>query len=127
MKAMILELRPKDRVHQDAAPIALIYKSMGTKAAEEVVSRALGELAFAMTSLATLVRGSDLADVARQLRRLQRMAEQLGLVSLGKVAGDAQNCLRNNDLVAFPAVWARLVRVAECSLATETGSVDQQR
>ena len=48
MSGTVLAFRPKDRICQDAEPIALIYRSMGTKAAEEVVNRALAELAVTM-------------------------------------------------------------------------------
>ena len=126
MAAIVMEFRPKDRIKQDAEPIAPIYRSMGTKAAEEVVNRALAELAVTMQGLAVQVRGRDLLDLARQLRRLERMAQQLGLVSLGVVAADVRACLEGGDMVAFGAVWARLIRVAETSLATEKGALDQQ-
>ena len=126
MTAIIMEFRPKDRIRQDAEPIALIYRSMGTHAAEEVVNRALGELALTMSGLAQQVRGRNLLDLARQLRRLERMAVQLGLVSLGAVSCDARACLDGGDMTAFSAVWARLIRVAEVSLATEKGALDQQ-
>lgn len=122
----IVEFRPKDRIYQDAEPIALIYRSMGTHAAEEVVNRALGELALTMSGIAQQVRGRNMLDLARQLRRLERMSVQLGLVSLGTVSNDARTCLEGGDLTAFAAVWARLVRVAEVSLATEKGALDQQ-
>jgi len=79
MSAVVMEFRPKDRIRQDVEPIALIYRSMGTQAAEEVVNRALTELAMTMSALAAQVRGKNLLDVARQLRRLERMAQQLGL------------------------------------------------
>jgi hypothetical protein len=121
-----MELRPKDRVQQDAEPIALIYRSMGTHAAEEVVNRALNELASTVSGLAQLVRRAEFADMVRQLRRLERMAVQLGLVSLGAVAVDMQACLNSGDMTAFAAVWARLIRVAEASLATEKGALDMQ-
>ena len=123
--ATIMELRPKDRIYQDAEPIALIYRSMGTHAAEEVVNRALGELALTMSGIAQQLHGRNMLDIARQLRRLERMSVQLGLVSLGTVSKDAQACLDGDDLTAFSAVWARLVRVAEASLATEKGALDQ--
>jgi len=121
-----VNLRPKDRIYQDAEPIALIYRSMGTHAAEEVVNRALGELALTMSGIATQVRAHNTLDLARQLRRLERMAVQLGLVSLGAVSNDARSCLEGADPTAFSAVWARLVRVAEGSLATEKGALDLQ-
>lgn len=126
MTAMIMNFRPNDRICQDAEPIALIYRSMGTHAAEEVVNRALGELAVTMTGIARQVRAQDMLDLTRQLRRLERMAVQLGLVSLGAVSNDARTCLECDNLIAFSAVWARLVRVAEASLATEKGALDQQ-
>lgn len=122
----IVDFRPKDRIYQDAEPIALIYRSMGTHAAEEVVNRALGELALIMSGIATQVRAHNTLDLARQLRRLERMAVQLGLVSLGTVSNDARSCLEGGDPTAFSAVWAQLVRVAEGSLATEKGALDLQ-
>ena len=126
MSASVMELRPKDRVQQDAEPIALIYRSMGTHAAEEVVNRALNELALTVSGMAQLVRRGEHTDMPRQLRRMERMAVQLGLVSFGAVADDAQACLHSGDRTAFAAVWARLIRVAEISLATEQGALDLQ-
>lgn len=118
-------LRPKDWVRQDAEPIATIYRNLGTSAAEQVVTRALGELALTMAGLAQQVKAHDLADLSRQLRRLQRMADHLGMVSLGLVASDVRNCLETGDVTAFSAVWARLLRVAERSLATDKDVLDQ--
>jgi hypothetical protein len=57
--------------------------------------------------------------MARQLRRLQRMSENLGLVSLGLISADVRSCLERKDVTAFSAVWARLLRVAERSLAAD--------
>ncbi len=122
--AEVVALRPKERVRQDSEPIALMYRNMGTAAAEEVVTRALGELAMTMAGLADRVGQDDRQEMLRQLRRLQRMAEQLGMVSLGQVAGDIRACLDRGDPIAFAAVWARLLRVAECSLAPSRGLAD---
>lgn len=125
MTTTVTVLRPKDRVRQDAEPVAAMYRDMGTLAAEQVVTRALGELALTMSGLSSQVRRHDLQDLGRHLRRLQRMAEQLGLVSLGLVAGDVRSCLDNGDATAFSAVWARLIRVAERSLAPDKDLLDQ--
>ncbi len=126
MTGIVVAFRPKERVRQDSEPIALMYRNMGTTAAEQVVTRALAELAMAMTGLSDQVRSQDMSDLGRQLRRLQRMSEQLGLVSLGQVAGDVRLCLDKADPTAFAAVWARLMRVAERSLAAEKGLMDLQ-
>ena len=114
-----------ERVRQDAEPIATLYRNLGTSAAEQVVTRALAELGLAMGGLAQQVRAHDLADLSRQLRKVQRMAEHIGMVSLGAVADDARTCFDRSDVTAFSAVWARLIRVAERSLTTDQDVRDQ--
>ena len=121
----VVALRPKERVRQDAEPIATMYRNLGTASAEQVVARALGELALTMSGIVTQVRDHELGDLIRQLRRLQRMAENLGLISLGVVAGDLRACLDCKDVTAFAAVWARLLRIAERSLAADSAALDQ--
>lgn len=121
----VVALRPKERVRQDAEPIATMYRNLGTASAEQVVARALGELALTMSGLASQVREHEMGDLIRQLRRLQRMAENLGLISLGLVAADLRGCLDGKDVTAFAAVWARLLRIAERSLTTNTAELDQ--
>lgn len=121
----VVALRPKERVRQDAEPIATIYRNLGTSSAEQVVTRALAELALTMAGLASQVRDRQMDDLFRQLRRLQRMAENLGMVSLGLVAADVRICMDSSDSTAFAAVWARLLRIAERSLAPDKDLMDQ--
>ncbi len=121
----VVALRPKERVRQDAEPIATIYRNLGTSSAEQVVTRALAELALTMAGLAQQVRAHDMGDLMRQLRRLQRMAENLGMVSLGLVACDLRDCLDRGEVTAFSAVWARLLRIAERSLSSDKELLDQ--
>lgn len=121
----IAALRPREVVHQDVEAIALIYRNLGAPVAEQMVTRALGELALTMAGIAEKVRAQDLRDLARQLARLRRLAADLGLLSLATVAGDARTCLERADGTAFSSVWARLLRVAERSLSTEIGLADQ--
>ncbi|MBN2629173.1 MAG: hypothetical protein JXR75_01380 [Rhodobacteraceae bacterium] len=121
----VVLLRPEERVRQNGEPIASLYRNLGTASAEQVVTRALGELALTMAGLAVQVRAHDLANLARQLRRLQRMAENLGMISLGLVASDARTCLECCDTTAFSAVWARLIRIAERTLGPDRDMLDQ--
>lgn len=125
MTTNVTALRPKDRLRHDSGPLTAIYCSMGRAEAEQLVTRALGEMALSMSALAAQVRLHDLRELSRQLRRLQRMAEQLGLMSLCEVAGDLRNCLDQGDATAFSAVWARLLRVAEGSLLLERARLGQ--
>ena len=127
MSGNMTVLRPKERVRLDAEPIAAMYRDLGTSAAEQVVTRALGELALTMAALAEQVRARDLTDLHRQLRRLQRMAEHLGMVSLGLIAAEVRTCIDKGDATAFTAVWGRLIRIAERSLATDADVLDRTR
>ena len=47
----VFTLIPKERVRQDAEPIATIYRNLGPASAEQVVTRALTELAVTMAGL----------------------------------------------------------------------------
>jgi len=120
----VTALRPSEVVHLDGEVIAIIYRNLGQTTAEQMVARALGELAIAMAGIAAQVKSHQLSDLSRQLTKLRRMAENLGLDSLGKVSEDARVCLERADSTAFAAVWARLIRVAEKSLARGPGAVD---
>ena len=123
MTAVVCELRLKDRVYQDNGPVSVMYRDMGAHAARKVVARALGELALIMSAIAQ--QGVLADDLSRQLRRLQRMSEQLGLISLSLVAGDVRNVLNSADKTAFGAVHARLIRVSELSLSETNMMMDQ--
>jgi class 3 adenylate cyclase len=120
----VTALTPREVVRQDVEAIAVIYRNLGAPTAEKVVTRALGELALTMARLAETVRAQDLRDVADQLVRLGRLADDLGLTSLAEVARDSRVCLVRADSTGFSAVWARLIRVAERSLAPNPDKVD---
>ena len=125
MSGNVTALRPKEYVRLDAEPIAAIYRNLGTNGAEQIVARALGELALTLAGLVEQVRRRELGDLGRGLRRLQRMADHLGMISLGLIAAEARICMDRSDATAFAAVWARLIRVAEASLSTDRDLLDQ--
>lgn len=120
-------LTPLDSVIQDAEPIATMYRNLGTDAADRIISRAVSELALSLTGLQSRVAKHELDDLARPLRKLEQMAENLGLVSLANVSTDLRASLENSDFTAFSAIWARLLRVAERSLAFEKHAPDRSK
>ena len=113
-------LQPQERILQDGEVIASIYRNLGTAAADQVVSRALGELALALANLAGRIRLHDLGAAERQLHKLRAMAANLGMASLESAAADARDCLQRGDGTAFAAIWARILRIAGRSLNAET-------
>ncbi|MDO9637189.1 MAG: hypothetical protein Q7J44_01445 [Pseudotabrizicola sp.] len=121
----VVRLRPQERLRHDAEPIAAIYRDLGTDSAEQVVMRALAQVAVTMAGLASQVHAHDMSDLSRHLRRLQRMADNLGMISLALVAGDVRSCLASGDSTAFAAVWARLIRIAEGALSPDKEWLDR--
>lgn len=121
----VVPLRMVEDPHQDSEQIAMIYRSLGSASAEQVIARALGELAFAMSALADRIKAHELGDLMRRLKRLHQMAENLGLLTLAQVAIDLGNCLNRKDSTAFSAVWARLLRIAEHALSFDREKYDQ--
>ena len=69
MMGEIATLRPREVVRQDVEAIAVIYRNLGAPVAEQMVTRALGELALTMAGIAEKVQAQELRDLARQLGR----------------------------------------------------------
>lgn len=118
----VQSLNPHEVVRQDVGTIAEIYRNLGAPVAEQLVTRALGELALALVGLRDRVQANDLHDLGWQLDRLRRLAKDIGLSSLATVSSDAATCLERGDATAFAAVWARMMRVAGSSLSVEAAT-----
>lgn len=116
MMAEVVFLSPRERVREDFEPIVTIYRSMGTDVGAQLVAGALEDLAKAMTDLTARIGRHDLGDLDKGLTQIQQTAQDLGMITLGLVAGDLRDCANRADATAFAAVWARLTRLAQRSL-----------
>ena len=116
MTSGVVTLHPQERVDEDEGAILAIFDRLGPDPGAKLVTRAVGELAMAVTVMCAQVERHELDSLPRSLKRMQAMATGVGLVSLAQVAEDAREVLLRGDATAFAAVWARLVRVAERSL-----------
>ena len=124
-RAVVLALTPKENPRLDLEQISSIYRNLSSQAADQVVTRALGELGLQMAKLAERIAQHQMGDLLRRLKRLDRMAQNLGLKTLSTVAQDLANCLERGDTTAFAAVWARLLREADCTLTLDQDLHDQ--
>lgn len=116
MTSGVVTLHPQERVDEDEGAILAIFDRLGPDPGAKLVTRAVGELAMALTVMCAQVDRHELDSLPRALKRMQAMAAGVGLVSLAQVAEDAREVLLRGDATAFAAVWARLMRVAERSL-----------
>lgn len=112
MAAMVTYLCPRERVWLDSARIGALYAQFGAVEVEALLDRAIVELGNVHDELREQYRCRDLDGFQRNLRRLRRIAEHLGMTMLAGVAGDVTACLERCDDTALAATWARLSRNA---------------
>ena len=100
----------------DADQIETLCADLGPHAAEDVVCRAMEELAQRLCHLQDMAVKGPREDLYKGLRALSAIAEQIGMCGLSLVARDVINCIELGDVVAEAATLARLARIGERSL-----------
>lgn len=114
--ADIPTLKHDEPVGLDRANLESLFCQLGRAGAENVVCRAMEELAVRLIDLAPLHRKGQHTELARRARSLVGIAEQIGLVTLARVAGDVSRCAAIGDEAALAATLARLERIGDRSL-----------
>lgn len=123
----LIKLQPAERILHDRDVIEALYRSLGRPAADQLITRALQELAQNMTALRRQIRRQEIRDLATGLRKLRLMSDNLGMVSLARAAQDTKLCLERGDGTGFAATWSRLMRLSEEVLSPGPGSADLSR
>lgn len=106
-----------ERVRLDPDKLTALYVQLGAAGAENVVCRAMEELAIRMADLPGLLRSGDYVKLGKTARSLVGIADQIGMGSLARVARDVSDCAHREDLPALAATLARLGRIGDRSLA----------
>lgn len=113
---MVPFLRRNERVQIDSTRVTTLFNRLGEGAAEDAVCRAMEELAVRLATTQTVREMGDMARVAKVARGMIGIAEEVGLVSLARVASDVALCATAGDETAMGATLARLVRVGDKSM-----------
>lgn len=100
----------------NAHRIDALYLQLGESSAEDVVCRALEELAARLGHAERLYREGRISDMRKCARSLIAIADQIGMQHLVQVAGDVTGCIDAGDTNALAATFARLLRIGERSL-----------
>lgn len=100
----------------DTAQIRMLYTDLGPNAAEDVICRAMEELAQRLCQVQEMALSGPREDMHKTLRSLSAIAQQIGMTSLSRVSYDVMTCLEFGDMVAEAATLARLARTGERSL-----------
>ena len=114
--ATVFTLDQNETVRLDPDRLGGLYHQLGETGAEDVVCRAIEELAVRLSHCERLWRLQDQAGLRKCTRSLIAIADQIGMTAPARVAGDVTQAIDNVDTPAVGATLFRLLRVGEQSL-----------
>ena len=109
-------LAQKEAVGVDADKLKALYSQLGDVNAEDIVCRAMEDLAARLAQAERQYRQARMEELRKNARLIVAIADQIGMRLLAQVAGDAVRCIDEGDGIALAAVLARLIRSGERSL-----------
>lgn len=112
----IVTLVQSESVRLDPERLGGLYRQLGEASAEDVVCRAIEELAVRLSHCERYWRQGDWRSLRKCARSLIAISEQVGMVALARVASSLTDAVDSGDPVATSAVLYRLIRVGERSL-----------
>jgi hypothetical protein len=112
----VLKIRLKETVHVDQDKLGALYAQLGEVAAEDVVCRAMEELALRLSHCSRMHTAGQWGELRKCARSLIAISEQIGMLVLARVARDVIETLDGRDTPALAATLARLLRIGEQSL-----------
>jgi ABC-type iron transport system FetAB ATPase subunit len=114
--ANILTVKHRENVHLDPKKLSELYSQLGETSAEDVVCRAIEELAVRLTHCERLWRQDDIDNLRKSARSLIAISEQIGMMAMANIARDVTDAIDADDSPAVAATLFRLIRVGESSL-----------
>ena len=112
----VTKINPSEAVAVNNDRLGALYAQMGELSAEDILCRAMEELALRMSHCERLYRTDDHAGLRKSARSLIAIAEQIGMDVLARVAADVTYCIDRKDTVGLAATLNRLMRTGEGSL-----------
>lgn len=109
-------ISPQEKARLDPDRLDALYSQLGPNAAEEVVCRAMEELAVRLAHIDQLFCEGAWEDMRKNTRALVAIAEQIGMMGLARVGCHVIGCIDDSDGIALAATLARLARLGEGSL-----------
>ncbi|WP_299968871.1 hypothetical protein [uncultured Roseobacter sp.] len=113
----VLKSGLKETVRVDQDRLAALYAEMGDLGAEDVVCRAMEELAHRLSLCSRLYAAGELTELRKCARSLIAIGDQIGMHMLIRVAGHVTDAIDAGDGPAIAATLARLIRIGEQSLS----------
>ena len=112
----VLKLAHDESVRLDRSQLEVLYQTLGPTGADKVVNHALEEISISLTRGVKEYRQGRLDELRATVRGLTAVAQQVGMMTLARVARDVQELSLTHDAAALGATMARLTRIGETSL-----------
>ncbi|MDU9003169.1 hypothetical protein [Sedimentitalea todarodis] len=109
-------MNPVESVRLDRDRLNALYVQLGESGAEDVVCRAIEELAVRLAHCERCWRQDHIAELRKNARSLIAISEQIGMCEIAQVAADVTATIDNGDDVARAATLFRLIRLGDRSL-----------
>lgn len=109
-------LRHEEGVRLDPDRLVALYSELGESGAERVIFRAMEELAARLSEMLKHADDGRADRLIRSARLLAKVADQVGMATLARVASDVVASAETADGTAQAATLARLIRIGERSL-----------
>lgn len=112
----VAKLRPDEAVQIDYDRLRGMEAKIGRREAEDLMLRAMEELALRMERVGHGYRAGDIGAVAKAVRSMAAIADEAGLTTFATVAASVKDVAARQDYAAIAACVERLLRVGENSL-----------
>jgi hypothetical protein len=112
----ITTMLPRESARLDADQLEKLYTSLGEVEADNVLSRAMEEMAIRIKQSEKLYDAGASEEMRRTICSLIMIADQVGMNTVSRVSGDVLICLDRGDWISLGATFARLVRSSDQSL-----------
>lgn len=114
---LVYEMRPSERIVIDASALEMLFRRLGDQGAECFVMETVEAISDTLAEVDGFVRRGQLTEIAPRAQAVSKLSTEIGLTSLARVSRDMGIAARRGDMVAYRAVWERLVRIGDRSLA----------
>lgn len=109
-------LKQNEVVLMNRDRIVQLKRQLGERAAQDVLCRAVEEIALRLEQVTDQFVRRDLVQMRKYTRSLLAIADQIGLDTLTMVADDVLCSIDSSDEVAVAATHSRLFRIGQSSL-----------
>jgi hypothetical protein len=113
----VIDLRHRERIVIDTARLDELFKELGQRGAETYVMDRVEDISERLADIDWQYRQGALSAIAREAPAVAELSADIGLTSLARVVHDLGASAGSGDMIAFRAVWQRLVRIGDRSLA----------